>query len=84
MKTVRRENEILKVNKSEIDQLKEKAEKYEDFMTTFNPQIEEFQREINSLKLHLHSKTGKKKNNKKRRSIGNKKQTENITTRGGA
>jgi integrase len=80
---LRRENQILKVNKSEIDQLKEKAEKYEDFMATFNPQIEEFQREINSLKLHVNSETSKSKKNKKRRSSsGNKKQTETITTHG--
>ena len=50
-----RENQILKVNKSEIDQLKDKAGKYESFMSALSPQIEEFQREINSLKLHLSS-----------------------------
>jgi integrase len=73
---LRRENQMLKVNKSEIEQLKEKAEAYESFMTTFNPRIEEFQREINSLRLHLNSETNK--NNKKRRT-NSKKQAENIT-----
>ena len=43
---LRRENGMLKVNKSEIEQLKEKAEAYESFMAKFNPQ----QREINRLK----------------------------------
>jgi integrase len=57
---LRRENQTLKVNKSEIELLKEKAEKYEDFMATFNPQIEEFEREINSLKRHLNSKSNNK------------------------
>jgi integrase len=78
---LRRENEILKVNKSEIEQLKEQAEAYKSFMATFNPQIEEFQREINNLKLHLNSEASNKKNNKKR-SSSNKKQTEDITTDG--
>jgi hypothetical protein len=40
---LRRENQILKVNKSEIEQLKEQVETYKSFMATFNPQIEEFQ-----------------------------------------
>ena len=62
---------MLKVNKSEIEQLKEKAERYESFMATFNPQLEAFQREIDSLKPHLNSETSKK---------NNKKETENITT----
>jgi capsule polysaccharide export protein KpsE/RkpR len=84
---LRRENQILKVNKSEIEQLKEQAEAYKSFMTTFNPQIEEFQREINSLKRHLNSETNKKKNNnndnKKKSSSGKKKQTiETITMHG--
>jgi hypothetical protein len=52
---LRRENQMLKVNKSEIEQLKEKAQAYESFMATFNPQIEEFQREINNLKLRINS-----------------------------
>jgi chaperonin cofactor prefoldin len=73
---------MLKVNKSEIEQLKEKAEKYESFMATFNPQLEAFQREIDSLKLHLNSETSKKNNKKKSKSSGNKKETENITTHG--
>jgi hypothetical protein len=48
-------------------------------MATFNPQIEEFQREINSLKLHLNSESKNKK--KKGNSRGKKKQTiETITT----
>jgi predicted nucleic acid-binding Zn-ribbon protein len=76
---LRRENEMLKVNKSEIEQLKEKAEKYESFMATFNPQIEAFQREIDSLKMYLNSEASKKNNNKKK-SKSNNKETENITT----
>jgi integrase len=75
---LRRENQILKVNKSEIEQLKEKAERYESFMATFNPQIAAFQREIDSLKLHLNSEA----NNKKKSKSSNKKETENITTDG--
>jgi hypothetical protein len=58
---LRRENEMLKVNKSEIEQLKEKAEQYESFMSKFNPKIEAFQREINSLKLHLKNDINDKK-----------------------
>jgi hypothetical protein len=58
---LRAENEMLKVNKSEIEQLKEQAEKYKSFMSTLNPQMEAFQREINSLKLHLNSETSKNK-----------------------
>jgi hypothetical protein len=78
---LRRENQILKVNKSEIEQLKEKAEKYESFMATFNPQIEAFQREIDSLKLHLNSESKNKK--KKSSSRFKKKSTiETITTHG--
>jgi chaperonin cofactor prefoldin len=57
---------MLKVNKSEIEQLKEKSERYESFMATFNPQIEEFQREINSLKRHLNSENNKKQNKKEK------------------
>lgn len=38
-----------KLNKSEIEQLKEQAE-YESFMSMVNPQIEVFQQEISSLK----------------------------------
>lgn len=53
-------------NKSEIEQLKEKSERYESFMATFNPQIEEFQREINSLKRHLNSENNKKQNKKEK------------------
>jgi predicted RNase H-like nuclease (RuvC/YqgF family) len=60
---LKRENEMLKVNKSEIEQLKEQAEKYKSFMSALNPQIEEFQREINSLKLHLNSENSKKNSN---------------------
>jgi len=52
---LRRENEMLKVNKSEIEQLKEQAEKYKSFMSVVNPQIEAFQQEINNLKLHLNN-----------------------------
>jgi septal ring factor EnvC (AmiA/AmiB activator) len=76
---LRQENETLKVSKPEIEQLKEKAEKYEDFMATFNPQLEAFQLEINSLKLHLNSESSRK-NNKKKSNSSNKKQTENIQT----
>jgi integrase len=79
---LKRENEMLKVNKSEIEQLKEQAEKYKSFMSALNPQIEEFQREINSLKLHLNSENSKKNSNKKKSSSGNKQETENITTHG--
>ena len=53
-------------NKSEIEQLKKKSERYESFMATFNPQIEEFQREINSLKRHLKSENNKKQNKKEK------------------
>jgi capsule polysaccharide export protein KpsE/RkpR len=76
---LRRENQILKVNKSEIEQLKEQAEAYKSFMATFNPQIEAFQREIDSLKLHLNSEASKKNNKKKSKSSNNKK-IENMTT----
>jgi chaperonin cofactor prefoldin len=55
---------MLKVNKSEIDQLKEQAERYEKFMAIFNPQIEEFQREISNLKNQINEEAEKKKNRK--------------------
>jgi hypothetical protein len=58
---LRRENEILRVNKSEIEQLKETAEKYKSFMSTLNPQIEAFQLEIDSLKLHLNNENNNDK-----------------------
>jgi integrase len=63
---LRRENQMLKVDKSEIEQLKEEAEKYKSFMSRFNPQIEEFQREINSLKLHINSEMSSKKQKKRK------------------
>ena len=61
---------MLKVNKSEIDQLKEQAEEYKSFMATFKPQIEEFQREVNSLKIQLNNESeeaaAEEENNKKK------------------
>ena len=48
-------------------------------MATFNPQIEAFQREIDSLKMYLNSEASKKNNNKKK-SKSNNKETEDITT----
>jgi len=58
---LKRENETLKVKKSEIEQLKEQAEAYKSFMATFNPKLEEFQREINNLKIHLNSQNNSRK-----------------------
>jgi hypothetical protein len=48
-------------------------------MSALNPQIEAFQREIDSLKLHLNSETSK---NNKKKSSGNKNHTENIAAHG--
>jgi integrase len=58
---LRRENEMLKIKKSEIEEIKEQAEKYKSFMATLNPQIEEFHREINSLKIHLNEEADRRK-----------------------
>jgi hypothetical protein len=64
---LRRENEMLKVNKSEIEELKEQSEKYKSFMSIISPQIEAFQQEIDSLKLHLNDENNsKKKSNSKK------------------
>ena len=46
---LRRENEMLKVRKDEIDQLRKEVAEYRSFQSHINPQIEAFQREINSL-----------------------------------
>jgi len=78
MPRLKRENEMLKVNKSEIEQLKEQAEKYKSFMSALNPQIEEFHFVL--LKLHLNNKNSK--NSKNKSSSGNKEETENITIHG--
>ena len=76
-KRLKRENEMLKVNKSEIEQLKEKAKEYDSFMAQYNPMFEEFQREINNLKLSINSEvSNKKKDNKKKQTV------ENVTTHG--
>jgi integrase len=45
-----KELERLKIEKSEIDELKAQAEQYKSFMSTFKPQLDEFQRELNSLR----------------------------------
>jgi hypothetical protein len=50
---LKRENEMLKIKKSEIEQLREEVQEYRSFQSQFNPQIEILQREINSLKIHL-------------------------------
>jgi hypothetical protein len=76
---LKRENEMPKVNKSEIEQLKEKAKEYDSFMAQYNPMLEEFQREINSLKLRINSEIS---NKEKSKSSSNKKETVEITTHG--
>jgi hypothetical protein len=58
---LRRENEMLKVKKSEIEQLREEVAEYRSFQSHFNPQIETLQREINSLKIHLNNGNSNKK-----------------------
>jgi integrase len=50
---LRQENEMLKVRKSEIEQLKEKAKEHESFMAYFNPMIDEFQKQIDALNRKL-------------------------------
>jgi len=47
---LRRENEMLKVSKSEIQQLKEKAQEYESFMARYNPQFELLGKELQELR----------------------------------
>ena len=47
---LRRENEMLKVSKSKIQQLEEKAEKYDSFMTESGPQLESLAGEIQELR----------------------------------
>ncbi|MDQ3902599.1 MAG: site-specific integrase [Thermoproteota archaeon] len=53
---LRRENQMLKVNKSEIEQLKEKAAEYEAFKSHIDPQLQELQRQI----VAMNQKIGRK------------------------
>jgi hypothetical protein len=46
---LKRENEMLKVKKSEIEQLKEQVEEYKDFKLSIIPKMEEVQKQIAAL-----------------------------------
>lgn len=62
---LRRENEMLKVKKSEMDELRAQVEEYKAVAKPAIDQIEEFQREINNLKIHINEEIEMKKNKKR-------------------